>query len=115
VVCRLAAAAGWVLVQPLTWSEDMQANRRLLGSSGFRYVIRVEKRGTLYWRGFIQPKVGFNTKHIWLPESTLGAFTPEGAERVARLVDDKLEELGRGAHKTFIIEAGEEVARLRIR
>ena len=105
-----------VLVEPLTWSDTMKANKRTRGTSGFRYVNKVNIRGTVYWRGHIKAKKGFNMKNIWLPESTLGDFTPEGAEKVARHVDDKLKEIGRGAETTFFIdENGEEVARLLVR
>ena len=104
-----------VLVEPLTWSDTMKANKRTRGTSGFRYVNKVNIRGTVYWQGQIGAKKGFNTR-FWLPESTLGDFTPEGAEKVARHVDDKLKEIGRGAETTFFIdEDGEEVARLLVR
>ena len=94
----------------------MQANMRKLGTSGYRYVNRVVIRGSVYWRGRIRSKQGFNPKDIWLPESTLGAFTPQGAESVARLVDVELVKLGRKADTTFFIgEDGVEVARLLVR
>jgi hypothetical protein len=94
----------------------MQAKVRNQGSSGYRYVTRAWIRGTLYWRGVILPKKGFNTKRITLPDSTLGAFTPQGAESVARAVDVELVKLNREADTTFFIgEDGVEVARLLVR
>ena len=115
MLCRPAAAAGWVLVQPLTWSEDMQANKRLRGSSGFRYVIKILVDGVCYWVGCIGAKKGFNQKPVQLPRSTLCDFTPEGAKQCARHVDVELVNLGRGADRTFIVENGVEVARLLVR
>ena len=94
----------------------MQANKRKLGTSGYRYVNRRVIRGTVYWQGQIGSKKGFNPKAIWLPESTLGAFTPLGAESVARYVDVELVKQGRKADTTFFIgEDGVEVARLLVR
>jgi hypothetical protein len=94
----------------------MQAHKRTQGSSNYRYVNKAWIRGTLYWQGVIQPKKGFNTKRIYLPSSTLGAFTPQGAESVARAVDVELVKLNREADTTFFIgEDGVEVARLLVR
>ena len=93
----------------------MQANKRRLGSSGYRYVNKKLVDGAHYWVGVIHAKKGFNQKEIQLPRSTKCDFTPEGAKQCARLVDAELDKNGRGADRTFIVENGVEVARLLVR
>ena len=115
MLCRPSAADAWVLVDPLTWSEHMQAKKRNVGSSGYRYVNKKLLDGVYYWIGVIQPKQGFNKQQIQLPRSTKCDFTPEGATQCARFVDAELDKNGRGADRTLIIENGVEVARLLVR